>query len=1034
MSYRGLFVGIDRYQSNLISELSAAGRDARALHALFADNLGPGGALLVDARATRAAIAEAFERLAATEPDDVVVLAFSGHGSQTHQLITHDADPAALGSTAIALDALADWFSLIPARRLICFLDCCFSGGLGAKVFLGDAVPRSDASTEELLNKLSGEGRVVLTASSATEPAYEHQKLRHGLLTYYVLEGLRGAPGVALEGRTSFYRLVDFVTKKVIAAAEGFGEPQHPALRGQIDGDFGWPVFLAGDVYLKAFPEIGQLVARSDLTSLEALGIPRELVVAWGAAIPSLNELQLSAVNEFGVLAGEHLVVTAPTSSGKTMVGELAALRKVLDGQRAVFLLPLRALVNDKYKQFQRTYAAFGVRTIRATGEVSDDNQALMMGQFDICLFTYEKFAAMALANPHLLAQVGAIVVDEVQMIIDQNRGASLEFLLTFLISRRRQGIEPQLVALSAVIGDANGLDRWMGARLLRRTERPVPLYEGMIRADGSWRYLTPSNQEETRTRIAPQYRKGTSQDLIIPLVRQLVEEGKQVIVFRESKGETRGCAAYLSSALGLPPAAKALERLKVTDPSQASTDLRRSLGGGIGFHNADLEREERAVLEEEFRAANTELRVLVATTTLAMGINTPASAVIVAGLEHPGGGGTPYSVAEYKNIIGRAGRLGFSESGESYVVALNGLEEHQLWNRYVLGAPEDLRSRFLEAGTDPRTLILRVLSAVERVSDRGLDLPGLLGFLESSFGAFLMRRGQESWKWNSDQLAQAVAQLQTHELIQIAADDLYGVTPLGRLAGESGTEVESIIRLAGAFKGLDGPSCSVPTLIAATQLTIELDDVLIPLNMKSVRKEPAAWFGELHARAVATPVVGALHRQDRDGRDGVRRAKRAATCLYWIDGIPIAQIERTITQFGGGFGGAAGPIRAVARRTQDLISTVVRVMEALNPNVELGVVAEDLEVRLQLGIPEQMLPIAAVCGSLLSRGEYLAMASRGMTHPAAVLAAPAEVLSGVLGGPGRVTTVRRLCAEANETMAAAANSDADGAEVASRT
>jgi Caspase domain len=122
----------------------------------------------------------------------VVVLAFSGHGSQTHQLVTHDADPAALGSTAIALDTLADWFSRIPARRLICFLDCCFSGGLGAKVFLADAVPRSEASTEELLGRLSGKGRVVLTASSATEPAFEHQKLRHGLLTYYLLRRVSG--------------------------------------------------------------------------------------------------------------------------------------------------------------------------------------------------------------------------------------------------------------------------------------------------------------------------------------------------------------------------------------------------------------------------------------------------------------------------------------------------------------------------------------------------------------------------------------------------------------------------------------------------------------------------------------------------------------------------------------------------------------------------------------------------------------------------------------------------------------------------
>ncbi|MFX7926572.1 hypothetical protein ABTK22_19715, partial [Acinetobacter baumannii] len=77
--------------------------------------------------------------------------------------------------------------------------------------------------------------------------------------------------------------------------------------------------------------------------------------------------------------------------------------------------------------------------------------------------------------------QVGAIVIDEAQMIADRGRGANLEFILTLIRMRRREGIEPQLIALSAVIGDTNGLEQWLGARLLRRTERPVPLEEGLL-------------------------------------------------------------------------------------------------------------------------------------------------------------------------------------------------------------------------------------------------------------------------------------------------------------------------------------------------------------------------------------------------------------------------------------------------------------------------------------------------------------------------------------------------------------------------
>jgi superfamily II helicase len=89
----------------------------------------------------------------------------------------------------------------------------------------------------------------------------------------------------------------------------------------------------------------------------------------------------LAAINDFGVLDGKNLFVTAPTSSGKSMVGELAALRGAVDHQRAMLLLPMRALVNDKYAEFARKYDDLGIVTIRSTGEISDGNAALMSGR-----------------------------------------------------------------------------------------------------------------------------------------------------------------------------------------------------------------------------------------------------------------------------------------------------------------------------------------------------------------------------------------------------------------------------------------------------------------------------------------------------------------------------------------------------------------------------------------------------------------------------------------------------------------------------
>src|SRR5262249_33950395 len=148
----------------------------------------------------------------------------------------------------------------------------------------------------------------------------------------------------------------------------------------------------------------------------------------------------------------------------------------------------------------------------------------------------------------------------------------------------------------------------------------------------------------------------------------------------------------------GLPPATEALSQMPDGDPSQASAALRSALRRGVAFHNSDLDREERRIIEEEFRRRGSGLRVIAATTTLAMGVNTPASSVVIAGLNHPGD--EPYSVAEYKNLVGRAGRLGFAEKGASYLLALDPRAEHDVWSRYVTATPEDLVSRFLDGTT----------------------------------------------------------------------------------------------------------------------------------------------------------------------------------------------------------------------------------------------------------------------------------------------------------------------------------------------
>jgi replicative superfamily II helicase len=1001
MAFKGLFIGIDRYASADINWLSCARRDAVALHALFSDTFGGNTTLLTDGQATVAAIRDHFEQLAVSDADDVVVIAFSGHGTETHELVAHDTDPYNLETTTIPLTTLGEWCSHIPVRRLLLVLDCCFSGGMGAKALQVEGVPRDIQSVEAKLNQISGHGRVILTASSPTERAWESPRLGHGFLTLHLLEALRGPDEIRQADRIGVLRLLDYVSRRVVDAAQQIRRDQHPSIRGTFDGEFTWPVLSPGPIFRSAFPDLGNPVATAEIASLASFGFPQAVIEAWAAEIPRLNQLQLDAINEYGILRGEHVVASAPTSSGKTMLGELAAVRGALDRRRALFLMPLKALVNDKLRQFKRVYGPFGIRTIEATGE-TDDITPLLRGRYDIALLTYEKFSAIALTHPYVLEQVGTIVIDEVQMIADMSRGANLEFLLTLLRMRRQDGANPQIVALSAVIGDTNGLERWLGGRLLRRVERPVPLDEGIICYDGRFRYLDGDNGENRSIDrfIQPLRGDGKHRDWVIPLVQRLVSEGKQVIIFRETTGETRYGAQYMADALALPPSDEALADLPTGDLSQASGALRQVLARGVAFHNSHLDREERRVIEEHFRRRDTRLRVIVATTTLAMGVNTPASAVVIVGLDHPGPQGPqPYSVAEYKNLVGRAGRLGYAERGASYLIATSAREEHHYWDRYVSASPENLASRFLNA--DPRTLIIRVLVAAGRLSG-GVSGGEIIDFLESSFGVFQMQQAGNTSGWDRNSLQRALDELARHSLIERDQQGHFQLTPLGRLAGESAVEVETLLRAVDFLRDLRPEDVTDPALITITQASVELDAVFFPVNKKSKHKEPQHWIQELRAQGVSHAILSNLRRNVTELGQDTLRAKKAVACLYYVSGMAMEEIERAISQFGSAFDGSAGPIRSVTARTCDVLPMIARAAELLHTGLDLEQRVGRLLLRLDLGIQGAVVDLARFAERTLDRADYRRLCEARLTEREALAGAEDRILLPLLGNDTR--------------------------------
>ena len=986
---RGLFVGIDAYTPP-VNRLSCAVADAQALSGLFQDSLEGEFKTLLDDEATRAGIRRELDALEASSEDDFVIITFSGHGTDDHRLVPVDADVHDLASSCISLQELAERLDRIPAKRLLVILDCCFSGGFGGARVFAPATTRSAIEDRSSVDALArGRGRVVITASGAGEPALETVEFGHGLLSYFLVSGLQGHDGLGSAGRIPLLDLFQYVMDGVVAAAGRIRQIQTPTLYGSVEGAPTMPILKAGSHFAVAFPDRVRSPATSDWPSLESYGFSSGLLNAWSIAMPGLNDLQLSAINNYGVLDRKSLLVVAPTGAGKTMVGELAAMRAVAEGSRAVILLPLKALVNDKHEYMTRTYGT-EVQVVRATGDYSDQVGAILSGQYQVALLTYEKFMNLALANPHIMLGLSVVVVDEVQTLSDTTRGPSLEFLLTLLRSGHGRQASPQIVALSAVIGDTHGLERWLGGALLFSTERPVPLRESVIDASGSARTKEPDGSETHQANfVHPQLVSGSQSNKpwVIPLVQRLVTEGKKVIVFRSTRGDTVGSAAYLAQSLGLPPAGDALEMLSTGDRSAASEDLRRFLGAGVGFHNSDLDRDERIALETCFRNPDSPLRVLAATTTLAMGVNTPAEAVVIAGLTHPGQTSTPYTIAEYKNMVGRAGRPGHTDAGESYVIATSDPDPGVAWERYVLGQPEPISSHFLSSSTDPQTLIVRCLVAL----GSSVLEEALLELLDNSF-AIWMRREAGQRGWAPEQLRRDLDDLVSASLVDREPNGSLTLTALGRYAGESGIEIRSITRISSALRFAPA-QLAAPDIIALAQVTVELEPLYIPSNRRS-RQEQQRWPMTLQQLGTAHGLVNALH---VGGTDPLAATKRAVACLLYMSSRPLADIERILLQHTRDRA-AAGNIRQVASRTRDVIDAVFQVATFNGRAILEGLSTDDLGLRLELGLPGELVPLAEILGAEINRGEYLALLGAGVTGSKQTVDLGVEGLARILG------------------------------------
>lgn len=990
MALLATFVGVGRYSDPNIRDLVGSTRDAKALHGLFFDSVTDPTrtlTLLVDQDATVANIQNALANtLGAATEEDTVIFSFSGHGSRDHRLAVFDSALSNLQNTSIGMDELAKLFKSSKARAVLCVLDCCFSGGAPAKVLEDSPIPRDTASPYEVL---VGEGRVLLAASAVDQVAYELPNTRHGVLTKALLDVLMGA-----NSSIDLLNATAQVLNAVRAEAARLGFVQTPVMLGTVKGGLVLPKLTPGAVFYSAFPELTGIKVTANIHDLVQLGFPDTVVNEWSAKYPNgLNKLQLEALNANRISEGKSLLVIAPTSAGKTFVGELAAAKAISEGRKAVFLLPYKALVNEKFDQFAALYGdKLGLRVIRCSGDYNDEVNSFMRGKYDLALLTYEMFLQLVVGNPFVLNQLGLVVLDEAQFITDPTRGIAVELLLTFLLSAREKGVSPQLITLSAVIGDSNNFHDWLGSGLLFHTERPVPLIEGVIDRSGKFQYVDEQGQEHEEQLLKPheiimRKDKPSAQDVIVPLVKKLVSQGEKVIVFRNMRGPAQGCANYLAKELGLSPASEALASLPEGDLSNASAALREALRGGAAFHNSNLTREERVIVEQAFRESKSPVRVLAATTTVAAGINTPASTVILAENEFVGEEGRAFTVAEYKNMAGRAGRLGFNEKGKSLIYAETPMERRMLFNKYVRGQLERLHSSFNPQQID--TWLVRLLAQVNGI--QRTDVPRLLA---NTYAGYLENRHDPNWRKEIEQKVNALLDRMIRLGLVDVAGDVVSLSLLGRACGRSSLSFSSAMRLIEIVRNIPADALSAMNLMALMQALPSDEMGYTPLFKRGTSE--SARVGQASQR-FGHSIISALQRYAEDNFEFYGRCKRAAILFDWVSGRKLEEIEQeyTTTPFAGRI--EHGDIRRFADLTRFHLRSAADILSILlldrNPEGDLNVLLTSLEV----GLPSAALGLLEIPVTL-NRGEYLTLVSAKITDVGRLWSADTAQLKRILG------------------------------------
>ncbi len=712
---------------------------------------------------------------------------------------------------------------------------------------------------------------------------------------------------------------------------------------------------------------------------IEETGLPAWLVEALKTSgVETLYPPQAEAL-EKGLLEGRNLVVSSPTASGKTLIALMAAQRVLAGGAKVLYLTPLRALTAEKAADFRSLFLERGpgYRVLAVSGDYDDPGE--WVGSGDVIVATYEKADSLVRHRARWLSSIGLVVVDEIHMLGDRERGPTLEMTIAKLLETIEN---PQLLGLSATIPNVKEIAEWLEATSIVSNFRPVPLKEGVARHDR----ITFGDGSTMRLR--------SPGDLLSAIVAEGLMGGGQVLVFALTRRRAEQLAEKLVGVIqamegqisvdweGLRDYAKRIRESEKESPF--AERLARLMEQGSSFHHAGLGHLHRAAIVEAFKERV--LPLICATPTLAAGVNLPARMVVIPEMRRYSSrlGSAALSVTEYKQFCGRAGRPMYDEVGYAILLANSKAEEEYLLERYVRGEPE----RVYSALGNERHLRSHVLSLI--ASGLTSSEHGLARMIGRTFYAHIF--GPKSLNMRIEQVLETL-----ERYFMISREEGLKATRLGHRVSELYIDPLTAVRILELTAGLERLSPLQALQIIC--LTPDMGDVFAArLRLPSLQKI----VEEIGDEEFLKPQNREENPEEYELY--IESIKNALVLWSWVEEVPEKGIYER-------FNVEPGDFAALRERAEWISYSAASILE-LEGRKRLSARYMALTERLRHGVREELLDLVRLPEIGRVRGRSLWNA--GIRSAEAVKAASIEQLAKV---PGIGTTIATKIKKAAEEL-----------------